>query len=161
LDDLGARTPLDLLRLQAGAVEELRRRGIVRTGNNPVGDYAEHLCARAFGWTLATNSTAGLDAVSATGRRFQIKARRLTGRSGDRELGSLEAIDGTAFDDLVVVLFAADFTVARAALLTSEEIARVATPKRGRWLIRAEDRLFDQPGVVDLTERLRAAQAGL
>lgn len=45
MDDLGARTPLDLLRLQAGAVEELRRRGIVRTGNNPVGDYADRLRA--------------------------------------------------------------------------------------------------------------------
>ncbi|WP_147276179.1 DUF6998 domain-containing protein [Sphingomonas aracearum] len=44
---------------------------------SPVGDYAETLFARAFGWTLEPNSRAAFDACDASGRRYQIKARRL------------------------------------------------------------------------------------
>lgn len=42
-------TSLDLLRLHGRIIDELRGRGVVRTGNGPIGDYAELLFARAYG----------------------------------------------------------------------------------------------------------------
>ena len=155
--DLADLAVLDLLRLQARAIAELRRRGVLRTNNNPAGDYAEHLCARAFGWTLAPNSQCDHDATSATGRRFQIKARRLTGTTGERELGAVRGIAGEGFDDLVVVLFAEDWSVARAAILTGEELLAAAVRRAKGWVVFADDRMFARPGVVDVTDRLRAA----
>ena len=76
--DLSLLSVRDLLRLHGSAIEELRERQVVRTGNAPLGDYAEWLFAKAFGWTLEPNAAHGHDAVCAAGVRYQIKARRLT-----------------------------------------------------------------------------------
>lgn len=46
--DLETRPTRELLRLWAAILRELRRRGIVRTANNPIGDIAEALVARHF-----------------------------------------------------------------------------------------------------------------
>ncbi len=60
---------LDLLTLHGGVMGELRRRGVLRSSNGPVGDYGELLCATAFGWSLQENSASGFDAVDQTGIR--------------------------------------------------------------------------------------------
>ena len=57
----------DLLKLQAAAIGELKDRGILRTRNNPVGDYAEWLVSSALNLKLARNSAAGHDAESDSG----------------------------------------------------------------------------------------------
>lgn len=54
----------ELLSLQADAIDELKKRGVLRTKNNPVGDYAEWLVSHALNLTLAKNSSAGYDALS-------------------------------------------------------------------------------------------------
>ena len=41
-------TPPKLLVLHAAVSEELRRRGVTRSSNNPVGDLADYLICRAF-----------------------------------------------------------------------------------------------------------------
>ena len=41
-----------LLALYASLLDALRSRGVLRSANNPLADYAEGLCARAMGWTL-------------------------------------------------------------------------------------------------------------
>jgi hypothetical protein len=41
---------LEFLNLHAQALEELRQRGLIRSSNNPVGDYAEYFFCRAFEW---------------------------------------------------------------------------------------------------------------
>ena len=92
-------SPTTLLRLQAAAVEELRRRGVVRTGNAPLGDYAEHLFAKAFGWKLTVNSSVSYDAEDDEGTRYQIKARRLRNNvAGGRQLGVMRGLPDKAFD---------------------------------------------------------------
>jgi hypothetical protein len=86
-------------------MHELRRRGLIRTGNNPVADYAEWLVAQCLSLQLAKNSKAGYDAMAADGTRYQVKARRLAGGSGDRQLGVIRNIQQRGFDYLIVVLF--------------------------------------------------------
>jgi hypothetical protein len=49
------RTVGELLSTYAEIFAELRERGVVRSANAPAGDYAEWLCSRALGATLADN----------------------------------------------------------------------------------------------------------
>jgi hypothetical protein len=50
MQELKDLTPPELLVMHAAVSEELRRRGVIRSSNNPVGGLAEHLFCRAFGW---------------------------------------------------------------------------------------------------------------
>ncbi len=71
-------TTRDLLSIFTNVIEELRQRGVTRSSNNPVADYVEYLVARAFSLTLLRGSSKGCDAVDSRGKRYEIKARRLT-----------------------------------------------------------------------------------
>ena len=63
-----------LLRLYAGILVELRERGVIRTNNAPLGDYAEHLAFHVYGGALAPNSEKAFDILDSDNRRVQIKA---------------------------------------------------------------------------------------
>jgi hypothetical protein len=51
------------------------------------------------------------------GVRYQIKARRLAGNLGDRQLSALRNLPDHRFDMLAAVLFDTRFGVARAAII--------------------------------------------
>lgn len=51
----------ELLTLYVDILDELRERGVIRTENGPIGDYAERLAANRLGLTLVKNSTVGYD----------------------------------------------------------------------------------------------------
>jgi hypothetical protein len=68
--DLSATSVPELLRLYTEVLDELRRRGVTRSTNNPAADYTEHLVSTKLGLILADNSTSGFDAVDADGRRY-------------------------------------------------------------------------------------------
>lgn len=127
---LDQQTTVGLMRLQAQVIGELRRRGVLRTNNNPVGDFAEHLFARAMGWTLSGNSTGGYDACCAQGTRYQIKARRLTEANGSRQLGAIRKLGDHQFDHLAAILFSADFNILRAVIIPHAVVAAYAKPHR-------------------------------
>jgi hypothetical protein len=149
----------ELLGLHGAVLEELRRRGVIRTTNNPAGDFAETLFARAFGWTLANNSALGYDATDAAGQRYQIKSRRLTAHNPSRQLSFIRRLPERAFDTLAAVLFDEVYGVWRAILLPHELIeprARFSSHANG-WLLLLEDKVWDLAGARDVTEELRAA----
>ncbi len=108
--NLSALADDDLLRLWTRVMDELLQRGVVRTANNPIADYAESLVATRLDLQLAGRSTAGYDAIARDGTRFQIKARRLLRENANRRLSPIRNLDHDIFDVLVVVLFAADFS---------------------------------------------------
>lgn len=95
----------DLLHLYVEILEELRSRKILRTANSPVGDYAEWLVADRLGFRLASNSTAGYDALDDQGVRYQIKCRRISRESKGRQLSAIRNLSTKDFDFLIVVLF--------------------------------------------------------
>ena len=103
----------DLLQLQADITLELRARGVVRTHNNPLGDYTERLVADALDLELADNSAAGYDGIAKDGTRVQIKGRRITGKS--RQLSAIRNLDANEFDVLAAVLFDERFNVKKEA----------------------------------------------
>ena len=147
-----------LLNLYAEILEELRDRGVVRSANSPVGDYAEHLFATAFNWTLVANSAAGYDAVDGK-TRYQIKARRLHSHNRSRQLSFIRRLPERNFHYLAGVLFNEDYTVLRAALIPHALLAgncRFSTHANG-WLFMLEDNVWDWSGVKDVTTKLKAA----
>jgi hypothetical protein len=73
--DPAALTVRQLLASSVAVIDELLRRGLIRTRNSPLGDLAESLALRAYGGELAPNSEKSFDLGTADGRRLQVKAR--------------------------------------------------------------------------------------
>lgn len=95
--DYSKRKDLELLGMYSDIINELRKRGTIRTKNNPVADYAEYLVKRNFGYKLQTNSKAGYDAIDNKGKKFQVKSRRIDDRNKSRQLGIIRNLDNKPF----------------------------------------------------------------
>lgn len=151
----------ELMQLYGRIIEELRARQIVRTGNAPLGDYAEWLFAEAFGWRLEDNSAAGHDATDGAGLRFQIKTRRLRNDSAsERQLSVIRGLPDAKFDMLAAVLFDARFVVRRAALIPHGVVLKRAgyIAHVNGWRLMLKDAVWDEPDVRDVTAALAAVQ---
>jgi len=70
----------DLLAAYAAILQELRDRGVVRTRNAPLGDYAEYLVAEVYGGELAANSVKSLPQHGVTDQREGFCVARLRSR---------------------------------------------------------------------------------
>ncbi|HSQ81160.1 MAG TPA: hypothetical protein VLU54_08505 [Casimicrobiaceae bacterium] len=143
-------------------MEEMRRREVIRSSNNPAADYAEHLCVQALSLALARKSVKGYDATDAAGKRYQIKGRRLTRQNPSRrQLGALRELDEKPFDYMAAVLFNEDLTVRKACLLPRNQVqqhsAYVKRTNSYRFLL--ADSVWELHGVVDITKKVKAAQA--
>lgn len=99
----------DLLARYAAILAELRERGVVRTANAPLGDYAEHLAHGVYGGSIEANSKKSYDIESADGRLIQVKARTLAPgtspsavfsafRSFDFDVATFLAFDASSYD---------------------------------------------------------------
>ena len=151
---------LDLLGLYADILNELYDRGVLRTGNNPVADYAEHLVVRALSLSLAPVSTKGYDALDDRGVRYEIKSRRLTRRSRPTRFSAIRGLDGRPFDYLVAVLFNEDFTVNQASVLAIDYVQEKAFWQAhvNGWILPISDDLWLSERGWNITEALRRAQ---
>ena len=146
----------DLLGCFADILDELKQRGVVRTRNNPVGDYAEWLVAQRLGLLLERNSKFGYDATNTNGERFQIKARRLDPSNKSRQLSVIRNLDAGEFDYLIGLLFERNFTVKEAYKIPHGVIAKYARFSKhlnGHILHLRGDILRDS-GVEDITHNL-------
>src|SRR3984885_2227777 len=113
--DLSRLAVPELLSLHGRTGDELRARGITRSSNSPAGDLAEYLFCKTFEWDRKDNSAAHIDAVGKDGRRYQIKARRVTRFNKSTQLSAIRNLADGQFDFLAGVLFGEDYSVARAA----------------------------------------------
>ena len=140
---------------------ELKNRGVTRSTNNPIADYAELLFARALRLKRSPRSTKGYDAVDRKGRKYEIKGRRVTTHNSSRQLSALRGLDQKRFAFLGGVLFNEDFSVSRACLVPHKQVLRNATfvPQTNSWKFFLLDSVWDFPGVVDVTAKLRKAEA--
>lgn len=154
----------DLLLLYVRVLDRLRELEVIRSANNPVSDYSELLVSRAFGLELAPKSVAGYDATAPDGTRYQVKGRRPTPANPSRQLSFIRGLgspDVDPFDLLVGVLFLPDFTVLRAAQIPVAVVREHATwiAHVNGWRFILRDSVWALPGVVDVTEEIRAAAA--
>jgi hypothetical protein len=93
----------------------LKGRGVIRTENAPVGDYAEYLVATALGGQLATNWEKAWDVRGGDGEKLQVKARVVSEPAEPGQL-QLSPFRSFGFDSAVIVLLSAtDYAVTRAS----------------------------------------------
>jgi hypothetical protein len=152
-----------LLKAYGSILDELRRREIVRSSNNPLSDYAELLFCKTLGWNRENNSASGHDATDELGNRYQIKARRLTRYNSSRQMSAIRNLDKTPFDQLAGLLVDDGFQVLRAAIVPvtviRERSVHVAHTNSWKFLLR--DDVWAMPGVRDVTAEVRAAATSL
>ncbi len=155
MDDLRNRSCAELLALHVDVLAELRERGVIRSENIPTGDLAEFLFCRAFSWRQEPNSTKGVDAEDGEGNRYQIKGRRIHGRSRSRQLSQIRDLD--SFQYLATVLFGERFEVFRAALIPNGIVCSrgsfVKHTNSYRFVL--TDDIWNDAGVADVTKELR------
>jgi hypothetical protein len=159
MQPLSSHMVLELLVLHAQIGEELRNRGITRSANNPIGDVAEHIFCKAFGWEQARNSVKGYDARDSKGTRYQIKGRRIHHHNTSRQLSAIRDIDGDHFDVLAGVLFDEGFNILRAALIPRAIVKERSTYNQltnsNRFILR--DHIWNVQGVQDVTTEVSQA----
>lgn len=156
IDSLSDRQLLDL---HCSVMEALRHRGVVRSSNNPVADYAETIVARALAAHLATNSQSGYDAVGQDGTRYQIKARRLTVPNGSTQLSAIRNLAAAPFDYLAALAFDGRLAVQYGALIPIDVVAGLArySTHTNSHTLHFRRTVLKEPGVVDITSLVMAA----
>lgn len=91
-----------LLGTYSSILEELRRRGLVRTNNAPIGDLAEYAASIVYGGTLAPNSEKSYDLTASDGRLIQVKVRNIRPETSPSAIFSV--IRSFGFDACIFVL---------------------------------------------------------
>ena len=153
----------ELLKLYAQIEQELKSCEVRRSNNNPVGDLAEYLFCRAFGWRQAPNSQKGYDAIGMDETRYQIKGRRLHPGNKSRQLSAIRNIEHRQFDMLAAVLFDQYYQVTRAAIVPREIVEQNSSYRKHtnshRFIL--HDNVWNVEGVMDVTENIRNAKKTL
>lgn len=127
LPDFTKLTVAELVTTHSAVLNELRHRNVIRSNNNPTGDYAEWLVSTTVGLTLETNSAKGFDATVSQGLCYQIMSRRVTSENKSTQLGVIRNLNAKDFDFLVAVIFNADWQVRYAAKIPHQVIPLLAT----------------------------------
>lgn len=153
---LASLSNLELLSLHAGILTQLRSRGVVRTNNNPVGDYAEWLVSKALGMTLLNNSAAGADAIDADGLKVQIKARRVTPDNPSRQLSALRNYNVGDFDYLIAVIFDESYNILDAYKIPHAVIGLYAAHRKhvNAHIVILKGDILSDPQVISIKEQL-------
>jgi len=160
--DLSAFSESGLFSLYRSILRELKSRGVIRTENAPVGDYAEYLVATALGGQLAPNAEKAWDVLGSGGEKLQVKARVVSEPAEPGQL-QLSPFRSFGFDAAVIVLLsAADYAVSRASKVPRHVVESAAVYRQhvnGSVLFARPD-IMGHPEATDLTATLRAAQSG-
>lgn len=154
-------TETELLQMHAGVIDELLRRGVVRTGNNPIGDFTEWLVCERLNLVLQPNSRASYDGIDSAGVRYQIKGRRSKQPTGNVQLSVIRNLEQMGFDYLIAVVYNADYTIRFAAKLPHAVVAEVAVYRNhvNGHVANIRENIFERSGVTDITNLLIAPRS--
>lgn len=156
--ELTEKTMLQLLALHSSILDVLKKRGVLRTQNNPTGDYTEWLVSNRLGLKLETNSAIGLDAKDGEGKCYQIKGRRVTPEHKSEQLGVIRGLDleKPKFNFLIGVIFDKDWQVIRAAKIPHSLISEIATYRKHQngHVMYLRRSIFDIAGVENISHAL-------
>lgn len=149
-------TPRELLELHAQIIKVLRKRGIVRSTNNPLADYTEWLVASKLSLRLESNSNTGFDATDSKGTRYEIKGRRITPQHPSMQLSQIRNLNGNTFDFLIAVIFSEDYEIVHAVQIPHAIIQNHASYNEhvNAHILRIRDSILNDPVVIDLRARL-------
>ena len=154
MEELQALSEVELLQTHGAVIDELRRRGVVRTRNNPVGDYTEWLVCNRLGLEAQENSRAAFDAVDPEGIRYQIKGRRSTETSV--QFSAIRNLEDGGFHFVVAVVFDDDYSVRLAVKIPHDVVptfARFYAHTNAHNLVLTAN-VVEHPNVEDISHRL-------
>jgi hypothetical protein len=106
-------------------------------------------------------STKGYDAVDGAGLKYEIKGRKPTAKNKSRQLSAIRGLDKSQFDFLIAVLYEENFEVKRAAKIPLEVVLKKSTYTKhtNSWIFQIRDEIWDLPGVSDISEEIKRAEA--
>ena len=140
----------ELLGLYAELMEELRSRDVIRTGNNPVADYAEKVAVDRLHLRRAGKEEKGYDALDTKGARYQIKGRRITRHNSSRQLSVIRGLDEKPFDYMIAVIFDEVFNVKEMWKIPYEFVK-----EHSKWSKRQQGHVFHaKPDVLTSDKRV-------
>jgi hypothetical protein len=142
--------------MHADILDELKRRSVVRSKNNPLGDYTEWLVSKLLGLKLESNSTAGFDAMDSKKVRYQIKGRRITPNNKSRQLSAIRNMSKKPFDFLIGVIFDQNYKVICAAQIPHKVVSEIASYRSyvNGHIMHLREGVLQDKRIKDLTERL-------
>lgn len=119
------------------------------TSSNLLGEYTEKLCASTLGLELQSGNMQGYDALDASGKRVQIKGRRIS-KGNVAKLTTLWNLD---FDYIVAVIYNSDGSLKFVQKITVEAVERDFQIDKRKNCRRVIARLSDmnRDGYEDLT----------
>lgn len=150
-------SPLELLQLHGMIIKELQRRGICRTENPPVGDFAEWLVCKGLGLDRAEKKTKGYDATEKNNDKvkYQIKSRHITSHNKSKELGAVRDFESQPFSFLIAVIFNEDYSSYTAYKIPFDSIKQHYYSKRANATkIHANKNLIKADGCEDIKKKL-------
>lgn len=139
--DPSERTIRQLLGDWSTVMRELRKRGVIRTNNNPVGDIAEFIVTAHYRGERGSFSQVGWDVKTPSGERIQVKAMR---RTPTNRRTSLSPTRDSEYDSVVIVVFDEDFSVTEALRLERDVVEELY-----------EHREYVNGRVITVTQALR------
>ena len=161
MNDLERMTEIELLQAHRLVIEELRRREVLTTRNNPVGDYTEWLVCRTMGLFKQRNSQSGFDAVDGDGIRYQIKGRQDEGSSV--QFSAIRNLEGGEFDAVIAVVFNSDFSVRLAVLIPHAMVAKFARyyEHTNAHNLILTDKIVNEPGVTNIRREIEGHDSAM
>lgn len=155
------KTVLDLLVDYSRIIIELCDRGVLRSVNNPVADYAEYLASKALGLTRASLSTKGHDAIDENGKRYEIKSRRLTRKSKPTRFSAIRKLEEDHFDFLIAILFNENFTVNKAAIFPKDFVIKKSFWQKhvNAYILPIDNELWNSESGKDILSEIINAQS--
>jgi Family of unknown function (DUF6998) len=146
----------------ARILDELRQTEIIRSKNNPVGDYAEWLVSETFRLKLCSKSMKGHDAYDDR-YKYEVKARRLTGDNSSRRLSAIRDLDKHHFDYLIGVLFDHDFGIVRSAKIPWAVVKENSSHNEhsNSAIFNLSDSIWNISGVEDITTQIQKTESNL
>ena len=154
MKELRAMSEVELLQTQSAVIGELRRRNVVKTKNNPIGDYTEWLVCNRLRLQVGGNSQAAYDATDCQGTRYQIKGRRSEANS--IQFSVIRKLEDHGFDFVVAVIFNEDYSVRLAVKVSYDAVSTLARYQdhvNGHILI-LTNKVVEQDGVADISHLL-------
>ena len=154
MKSLETMSEVELLRTNREIIDVLQRRGVVKTKNNPVGDYTEWLVRRCLGLEDQGNNTKAFDALDPQGLRYQIKGR--CSNAPSVQFSSIRNLKEHGFDFVIAVAFDEVYSVRFAFKVSYEAVPKFAKYQaltNGHNLILTPKAVEDD-GVEDISHRL-------
>ena len=151
MKELETMSEVELLQTTSAVIAELRRRGVVKTNNNPIGDYTEWLVCNRLGLKVQGNSRAAFDAVDLQCKKYQIK-----GRSSDNnsvQFSTIRNLEQGRFDFVIAVIFNEDYSVRLAVKILHGAVPNLARYQRhvNGYNLVLTSKAVEQDGVEDIT----------